>query len=67
MCSSSTHALDVAAAIEFARALGRLPPRLIVYGIEGRSFTVSAGLSPEVERAIKQVLEQLRGEIGETG
>jgi hydrogenase maturation protease len=53
---TSTHANGVAEAIELARALGWLPRRLIVYGIEGRSFAVGAGLSPEVERAVERLL-----------
>src|SRR3982751_5456111 len=34
----STHAFSVAEAVELARALDRLPPRLIIYGVEGRDF-----------------------------
>jgi hydrogenase maturation protease len=47
----STHALGVGEAIELARALGQLPRRVIVYGIEGESFDAGAGLSPAVEEA----------------
>jgi len=47
----STHALGVAEAIELARALGQLPGRVIVYGIEGESFEAGAGLSAAVESA----------------
>ena len=49
----STHAFGVADAVELARALGRLPPRLDVYTIEGADFTAGAGLSPAVARAVK--------------
>ena len=41
---ASTHALSVAEAIELGRVLGRLPRRLLVFGIEGRSF--AAGVEP---------------------
>src|SRR6516225_4285895 len=34
----STHAFSVAEAVELARALNQLPPRLIIYGIEGKNF-----------------------------
>ncbi|KAA0272463.1 MAG: hydrogenase maturation protease, partial [Acidobacteria bacterium] len=34
----STHALGLAEAVELGRALGRLPPRLTVFGIEGTAF-----------------------------
>ena len=62
---ASTHAFGVAEAIELARALSLLPQRLIVYGIEGLRFEAGAGLSPEVELTVEQVLKQLRREIGE--
>jgi len=55
----STHAFGVAEAVELARALGRLPPRLIVYGVEGKSFEAGLGLSPEVEKAAQEVVERV--------
>ena len=59
----STHAFGLAEAVELARALGRLPPRLIVYGVEGKSFEAGVGLSPEVEAATQQVVERVLGEL----
>jgi len=53
----STHAFGVAEAVELARALDRLPPRLIVYGIEGRSFSVGAPPSEAVESAARAVAD----------
>jgi hydrogenase maturation protease len=55
----STHAFSTAEAIELARALGRLPPRLVVYGIEGKTFEAGLGLSPEVEKAAREVVERV--------
>lgn len=58
----STHAFGLAEAIELARAIGRLPPSLIVYGIEGKSFDAGNALSEEVERAAGEVAVRiLRG------
>lgn len=59
----STHNLGLAEAIELARSLGQLPKELIVYGIEGRDFTVGEGLSPEVAHAASQVLERILSEL----
>jgi hydrogenase maturation protease len=59
MLRSSTHAFGVADAIELARALGRLPPRLHVYAIEGSDFAIGAGLSPEVERSAQALAREL--------
>jgi hydrogenase maturation protease len=55
----STHSFGVAAAIGLARALVCLPPHLVLYGIEGRSFGEGAGLSPEAERAVDEVVTLL--------
>ena len=56
----STHAFGVREAIEVARAMNRLPQTLLVYGIEGEQFSFGAPLSPEVERAVEFVAQQLR-------
>jgi hydrogenase maturation protease len=53
--SASSHGLGVGEAIELARALGRLPSKIRIYGIEGRQFTAGAGVSPEVEAAVEVV------------
>lgn len=49
--SLSSHAFGVAGAIELARRLKRLPPKLTVYAIEGQDFTLGRPLSPVVNRA----------------
>lgn len=59
----STHAFSVAEAIELARALNQLPPRLIVYGIEGLRFDAGVGLSAEVERATQEVVRRALREM----
>jgi len=59
----STHAFGVAEAIELARALKQLPQDLIVYGIEGKRFEAGVGLSPEVEKAEQEVVEQIKQDI----
>ncbi|HUK45704.1 MAG TPA: hydrogenase maturation protease [Gaiellaceae bacterium] len=49
---SSTHAFGVGEAIELARALGRLPAVVVVYGIEGEDFAAGRGLSEPVAAAV---------------
>jgi len=56
---ASTHGLGVAEAVELAGALGRLPRRLRVYGIEGRQFDFGYNLSPEVRLAVRAVIRQI--------
>jgi len=72
MFHSSTHAFSLPDAIEMAQALNELPPRLLVFGIEGRNFQSGAELSPEVSSALPQVaklvlkaVETLKTEIGQ--
>jgi hydrogenase maturation protease len=60
---ASGHALGVAEALELSRALGTLPARVVVYGIEGRCFEPGARLSPEVEEAAGRVAEHVRREL----
>ena len=59
----STHAFGVAEAIGLARALQQLPPCLIMYAVEGESFSAGVGLSPEVAEAAQKVVEQVTQEV----
>lgn len=59
---ASTHAFNLAETIELARALGRLPRQLVVYGIEGERFEPGAALSPAVAQALPELLSRLRTE-----
>lgn len=60
----STHAFGVQETIELARVLGRLPPRLELYAIEGERFIAGEELSPAVERAVEDVARELRARLG---
>lgn len=59
----STHAVGLGQAIELARALGRLPAKLIVFGIEGKSFSAGEQLSPQVTAALESLTEQVHQEV----
>lgn len=56
---SSTHAFGVGDAVELSRALGRLPGRLVVYGVDGSDFAAGAALSGPVEKAVDGVVEAI--------
>jgi hydrogenase maturation protease len=56
---SSTHAFGVGDAVELSRALGRLPGRLVVYGVDGSDFAAGAALSGPVETAVDGVVEAI--------
>ncbi len=59
----STHAFSLAEAVELARVLNQLPAKLIIYGIEGKSFAAAIGLSPEVDRAAREVVRRVLLEL----
>jgi hydrogenase maturation protease len=67
LAGASTHALGLAEAVELARALERLPPRLVVYGIEAARFETGAEPSAAVRTAAERVataaLEELGGAV----
>lgn len=48
----STHAFDLTALFELARALDRLPPQVWVFGIEARDFAHGRAVSEEVLYAV---------------
>lgn len=60
----SSHGMGVAEAVELARALDCLPPRLTVYGIEGADFGMGEGLTPAVDAAVKDVAAELSSLAG---
>lgn len=56
----SSHAFGVAEAIELARTLNQLPPRVVVIGIEGQDFSEGVGLTPEVETAVEKTVARIK-------
>lgn len=60
----STHALGVGEVIELGRALGRLPGRVLLYGVEGERFGAGEGLSPAVAAVVGTLTAELLEEAG---
>jgi len=63
----SSHQLGLDVALDLARALGRLPRRLRIHGIEGRRFGAGEAPSPEVVAAVEEVARRIAAEAGTTG
>lgn len=59
----TTHHYGLPEAIELGKALNVLPPHLIVYCVEGKSFGAGLGLSPDVERAAERVVQSIVKEV----
>lgn len=57
------HSFSLAALIELARALGRLPRHLAGFGIEGAAFTTGGDMSPQVRAAVADVTSLLLQEL----
>ena len=59
----STHGVGLAAAVEIARALGRLPAALIVYGVEGARFGTGDPPSAPVVAAVDVLAARIVAEL----
>lgn len=62
--ASSTHGLGLASAIELGRALGDLPLRLALIGVEGATFGLGAWMSDEVRSAVPEAAERVIELVG---
>jgi len=60
---ASTHGLGLAEAVGLARALGRLPARLVLVAIEGADFSPGSGLTPEVAAGVEAAARLVREEV----
>jgi hydrogenase maturation protease len=63
--AGSSHTLGLSQIVELGRALGQLPRRLVVFGVEGHIFDLGQGLSREVAAAIPRVVMEILGELPE--
>ena len=59
----STHSMGLPEAVELGRELGRLPARLIVYGIEGEDFEAGEGLTEPVQKTVEKLVMDLYHEL----
>jgi len=59
----SSHLFGPVEAMETARALGRLPPSLVVFGIEGGSYGFGDPLSPPVHDALQDLVDRVVEEL----
>lgn len=63
LATASTHGLSLPQAIELARTLEVLPPRVIVFGVEGQRFVHGRGLSAAVEAAVGTLVTAVHAEV----
>jgi len=60
----STHVFSVAEAVEMARTLASLPPRFVLFAIEGEEFGRGTELTPKVREAAERVTGLVLEELG---
>jgi hydrogenase maturation protease len=51
--AGGTHGLGLAEVIELGRALRRLPPELVIVGVEAQRFGLGEPMSPQVKAAVE--------------
>ena len=61
--AGGTHALGLAAAVEIARALGRLPRRLVVVGVEAKHFGYGTPMADAVADAVPAAVDAVLAAI----
>jgi hydrogenase maturation protease len=59
----SSHLFGLAEAVETARALGRLPGELVIWGIEGGDWDFGERLTPAVAAAAGDVARRIAAEV----
>jgi hydrogenase maturation protease len=70
MFHHSTHSFTVAHTIELARLLGKAPPKMVIFGIEGEEFSYGERLSEEIALATEglpqSILDYIENYMEET-
>ncbi|ARZ66700.1 hydrogenase maturation protease [Streptomyces albireticuli] len=61
--TASSHGLGLGEAVELARALDRMPRRLLVYAVEGADGSLGTGLTSAVAAAVGPLTERIEQEI----
>lgn len=59
LCTTSSHGINLAEALEMGRIMDALPRSLRIYGICGDNFAIGEGLSPRVQAAAETVVKEI--------
>lgn len=62
--AGTSHGIGLGTTVELARALDRMPRRLIVYAVEGTDFGFGTGMSPEVAAAVEPLIQRVCEAVG---
>jgi hydrogenase maturation protease len=61
--AASSHAIDLGETVELARALGRMPARLVVLAVAGHDFGFGTGLTEDVASTVEPLVERVRATV----
>jgi hydrogenase maturation protease len=64
--AAGTHGIGLADALELARALDRLPPRVVVVGVEAHGFDIGAPVSPGAHAGVPEAVRTVLDLLGRT-
>ncbi|GIF13927.1 hydrogenase maturation protease [Actinoplanes teichomyceticus] len=65
--TASSHGISLGSTVALARALGRLPRRLVVLAVSGREFGFGVDLSPQVAALVEPVARRAGELVAGTG
>ena len=60
----TSHRVDLGTTVELARALGRMPARLVVLAVDGTDFGFGTGMTPPVAAAVEPVVRRVCDVLG---
>ncbi len=63
--TTSTHGFSLAQVVALGQALGRMPRRLVIFGVESRDFAPGTALSGPVAAAIPRTGDRVLAEIAD--
>jgi hydrogenase maturation protease len=61
--ATSSHSFGLAQAIAVSLALDELPPCVILFGIQAKSFQIGTDMSPEVRKAVDETFDAIQKEL----
>jgi hydrogenase maturation protease len=62
--AATSHRVGLGATVELARALDRMPVRLVVFAVDGTDFGFGTDLTPAVAAAVEPVVQRVRDVLG---
>lgn len=65
LTGATSHRVGVAEAVELARALDRLPERLVVHAVAARAFDFGEAMTPAVEAMVEVLVQAVAAELGD--